>query len=81
MFHTILPHYRHVKPIVQRYETLYAQEFPLIKDWHVLGKLILIQLIASQPEILNNPLKLQLTFRITLVKALSLLPDSKVEFA
>ena len=78
MFHTILPHYRHVKPIVQRYETLYAQQFPQIKDWHVLGKLILIQLIAIQPEILNNPLELQLTYRVAFVQILSLLFETKL---
>lgn len=78
MFHTILPHYRHVKPIVQRYETLYAQQFPQIKDWHVLGKLLLLELIQQSPDSLSNPLELQLTFRVAFVQILSLLLETKL---
>lgn len=78
MFHTILPHYRHVKPIVQRYEKLYAQEFPQIKDWHVLGRLVLLVLIQQSPDSLANPLELQLTYRVAFVQILSLLLEKKL---
>lgn len=78
MFHTILPHYRHVKPIVQRYETLYAQQFPQIKDWHVLGRLLLLELIQQSPDSLTNPLELQLTYRVAFVQILSLLLETKL---
>lgn len=81
MFQTILPHYRHVKPIVARYQDLYSKQFPKIKNWECFGKLILVELIKHFPELLENPVALRLTYQLEMARMLGLLANSKILIA
>lgn len=78
MFHIIFPHYPCVKPIVGRFQSIYQKDFPSIRNWDALGKLVLVDLIQENPEYLFDLTTLQLTFRISFAKALSLLTDDQL---
>lgn len=80
MLYTMFPYYPAVQPIVSRCQDLYQQNFPHIKNWDALGKLILADLIHENPELLNDITLLRLIFRTTFVKSLSLLEDNQISF-
>lgn len=81
MFQTILPHYRYVKVIVERYRQLNQDDFPEIEDWHYLGKLVLLDLLEQEPHLLLNPIALQLSYRLALIKILGKLCETKTLMA